>query len=68
MVWFGFDFQELVFPDFGFLASVFAEEPRSTVRFVVSLGYFSDLSGPFLPPKLRGGHRSPLTPGSTFFI
>tara|TARA_R100000005_G_C4900197_1_gene142738 strand:- start:301 stop:459 length:159 start_codon:yes stop_codon:yes gene_type:complete len=48
MVWFEMDFQELVFPDLGFLASVFAEESTSTVCFVVSLGYFSDLSGPFL--------------------
>jgi hypothetical protein len=26
MVWFGLDFQELVFPAFGFLASVFEKE------------------------------------------
>jgi hypothetical protein len=54
MVWFGFDFQELVFPDFGSFLCVFAKASKRTVRFVVSPVYFSALSGRFLPPKLRG--------------
>src|SRR5690554_2828442 len=37
------------------------------VHFVVSLHCFSGLFGRLLPPKLRGGHRSPVTSGFTFF-
>ena len=60
-------FRSCVFPDLGSLLCVFAKASKRTVRFVVSLVYFSALSGRFLPPKLRGGHRSPVTSGFTFF-
>src|SRR5690554_4829335 len=67
LVWFGMDFQESVFPDLGSLTSFFAKELKRTVHFVVFLHCFSGLFGRLLPPKLRDGHRSPVTSGFTFF-
>ncbi len=49
LVSFGFDFQELGFPDLGMLASIFAREPMGTLLSIVFLLRFSGLSGRFLP-------------------
>jgi hypothetical protein len=48
--WSGLDwiFRSCVFPDLGSLLCVFAKASKRTVHFVVSLGYFSALSGRFL--------------------
>jgi hypothetical protein len=41
-------FRSCVFPDLGSFLCVFAKASKRTVHFVVSVGYFSALSGRFL--------------------